>query len=173
MYLKAAGCLVVIFSASGYGYCRGLEYKKHVEELEYLNRLIGQIKGEISYTRAPLGDVFSKVGRRIREPYRSWLLALSAGMEYRGSTMLADLWKRITEEHLTNLYLDQEEQRELKNLGNQMGYLDIRMQEEVLAWYCGRLDEKRKMLSEELAQKRRLCSCLGVMGGIFLAIVLI
>ena len=173
MYLKLAGCLVVILAASGYGYCQGLEYKSHVEEIEYLCRLVGQIQGEISYTKAPLSVVLSRVGKRVREPYRKWLLELSEAMEHREGVILAELWKKKAEESLKDLHLSLEEHEELQKLGEQMGYLDIRMQEEALAWYRKQLEARGEMLSGALAEKRRLCSCLGVMSGIFLAIVLI
>ena len=173
MYLKIAGCILVILASSGYGYAKGLEYKKHVEEMEYLSRIIRQIGGEISYLKAPLPDVLKRVGKRAREPYQSWLFSLSGALERKGNAVLGDVWRMKTEEELKGILFRGEEMEELKGLGGQMSHLDIRMQEQTLAWYAKRLEEKEQYLRTELAQKRRLCNLLGVISGVFLAVILI
>lgn len=173
MYLKMIGCILVVLASSGYGYARGLEYKKYVDELEYLSRLIRQINGEISYLKAPLADVLKRVGRRAREPYQSWLFTLGDTLEKKGNAALRDIWREKTEESLNHVIFRGEELEELKELGGQMGHLDIRMQEQTLSWYAERLEEKEQFLRTELAQKRRLCSLLGVTGGVFLAVILV
>ncbi|MCI8638279.1 MAG: hypothetical protein HFG41_03810 [Coprococcus sp.] len=173
MYLKIIGCVLIVLASSGYGYAKGLEYKKQVEELEYVSRLLRQVGGEISYLKAPLPDVLKRVGRRVKNPYQSWLFSLSDALGRKGDAVLGDVWRTKTEEELKGVFLCKEELEELKGLGGQMGHLDIRMQEQTLSWYAKRLEEKGQCLRTELAQKRRLCNLLGVMGGVFLAIILI
>lgn len=173
MYLKVAGCLCVILAGAGYGYSRGLEYKRQEEELEYVSRLFREMQGEISYTRASLAEVCQRVGRRAREPYRTWLLSVAEKLEIRGAPSLASLWEEQAEIWLKETVLDKDEKNELKKLGGQMDCLDIRMQEETFAWYAKRLEERHKRVAAEAAEKRRLCGSLGVMAGLFLAILLI
>lgn len=173
MYLKLMGCIFIVLSGAGYGYSKGLEYKRHAEEVEYLSRLIREMQGETSYTKAPLAEVCRRAGRHAREPYVSWLEEMADMMEVRNDTSLAKLWKDQTENHLKNTALTAEERKELSELGGRMGYLDIRMQEEIFGAYAGRLEERQKKLSEEVAEKRKLCGCLGVMAGMFIAILLV
>ena len=173
MYLKMTGCLCVILAGAGYGYSRGLEYKRHAEELAYLNRLIREMQGEISYTKASLTEVCRRVGGRAREPYGSWLCSVAEIMERRGSRSLARLWDEQVEEWLEETHLNKEEKEELKDLGERMGYLDIRMQEETFAWYAKRLEERQNKAAREMEEKRHLCCSLGVMAGLFLVILLI
>lgn len=181
---KILGGICVVLAASGYGYSRGLEYKRHAEELEYLSRLIRQMAGEIRYTKAPLAEVCSRMKSRAREPYRGWLAELAHALEMRNSSGLAGLWTRgdgsleelwrdAVRSSLAQLNLDGEERKELENLGSQMGCIDVRMQEETLLWYAGRLEECQKRLAGEAAEKQRLCNILGVTGGLFLVILLI
>lgn len=170
---KITGCLCVILAGAGYGYSRGLEYKRHAEELAYLNRLIWEMQGEISYTRASLTEVCRRVGRRAKKPYGAWLCSVAETMEKRGSRSLAKLWEVQVEEWLKDTVLNKEEKEELKGLGERMGYLDIHMQEETFAWYAKQLEERQNRAAKELEEKRRLCCSLGVMAGLFLAILLI
>lgn len=173
MYLKLIGCLCIVLAGAGYGYSRGLEYKRHAEEVRYLSSLIREMQGETAYTKAPLAEVCRRAGRHAREPYLKWLDEMAEMMEERGGTSLAKIWENQTEKHLTATSLTQTERKELAELGGRMGYLDIRMQEEVFASYAGRLEKQQKKLSEEVDEKRKLCGCLGVMAGMFIAILLV
>lgn len=173
MYVKIIGCICVILAASGYGYSRGLEYQRHVEELGNLSYIIRQLAGEISYTRAPLAEICGRMKTRVRDPYRTWLGNLAYKLERPGSVNLAFLWSEMAEENLKALPLAKEEMEELKNLGGQMGCLDIHMQEEVLLRYAKRLEEEQKRLQSGLAEKRRLCNTLGVTGGLLLVVLLL
>lgn len=173
MFLKLAGSLCVILGAYAYGYCTGLDYKRHIEQLEELNRIIWQISGEITYTKAPLTEVFARVGRRSGEPCRTWLCTLAEEMEEKGQRTLGALWREAAKKNLKGLLLNEEERTELENLGDQMGYLDIRMQEAALSWYGKRLGERREALLAGLQEKRRLSACLGAAGGVFLVIILV
>lgn len=173
MYIKLIGSLCVIVAASGYGYSRGLEYKKRVETLDELRRIIWEIQGEIAYTRAPLEEICLRVQRRVKEPYKSWLFSLAGKLERKGNSVLGTLWKEAAKEHLDKLVLSEEDRDELMSMGEQMGYLDIRMQEEVFVRYGRNLEEKGRKLEAELEEKRKLCGCLGVMGGMALSLLLI
>lgn len=171
MLIKIIGCLFVICATSGYGYSKGLEYKKHVEELERLKRVIWHLKGELSYTRTSLQEICRRVSKRVEKPYENWLISMSEIMEQKGYSALGRLWEVETLEHLQEISLATEDVEELASLGYQMGYLDVTRQEETLKWYGERLEEKRKRLSEKMEEKRRMCNLLGVLGGIFLAIL--
>ena len=48
MLLKIVGSICIMAGAYAYGYCTGLDYKRHIEQLEELNRIIWQISGEIT-----------------------------------------------------------------------------------------------------------------------------
>lgn len=173
MLLKIIGSICIMAGAYAYGYCTGLEYKRHIEELETLGRIIWQITGEISYTKAPLTEVFQRVGGRAEEPYRTWLLTLSQEMEEKGQRTLGVLWREAAQRELKQLLLSVEEKTELENLGNQMGCLDIHMQEAALSLYGKRLEERRETLLLGLAERRRLSACLGAAAGVFLVIILV
>lgn len=173
MLVKLLGCLLILISTSGFGYFKGLEYRKHIDEIQRLKHVIWQLRGEMKYTRLPLDAICRKLQTQTEEPYASWLRNISKRILEKGAMNLGVLWEEVTKKDLKELFLTTSEMAELSQLGYQLGHMDIGMQEQILCWYEEQLEEKRKKLSEKLDEKRRLCNCLGVMGGIFLIIVLL
>ena len=54
-----------------------------------------------------------------------------------------------------------------------MGYLDEEMQIGTIDLYVEQLEREIQCLQKEFAVEKRLCHCLGILGGIFLAVILI
>lgn len=173
MLLKVVGCLMIMAASSGYGLTKGLEYKRQVEEMSRIERIIWQLRGEISYMKAPLPDVFYRVGGRLTEPYKEWMYSLSEELKGYSMESFKEIWERVTRDKLRGISLPKSEWDELLRLGAQMGYLDIRMQETALEWYGNQMQGRETAMRDVLAQKKRLFGYLGVMGGVFLVILLI
>lgn len=173
MLIKMMGCILIVSATTGFGYSKGLEYKRRILELEKLIRVIWHLKGEISYTKAALQEVCIKVARRVEAPYQEWLKSIAYRIGEKGYSGLGALWEAETRIHIPKKHLHVKDIEELVSLGYQMGYMDVKRQEETLRWYGEQIEEKRKRLAEKAEEKCRLCNCLGVMSGIFLAIILL
>lgn len=173
MLIKLIGCVFVIGTTSAIGFGKGMEYKRHVDELDRLKRVIWHLKGEINYTRNSLQEICQQVAKRVENPYENWLLSLAEQIEEKGHSNLGKLWENAALAYLKDTDLKKEDVEELASLGYQLGYFDVTRQEETLKWYAARLEEKRNALADKLEERRKLCSTLGVMSGIFLAILLI
>lgn len=173
MLTKVIGCGLVVCATTAIGMRTGMEYKYRVEELGRLKRVIWHLKGEINYSRNALPDVCFQVAKRVENPYKSWLCCMGESLEKKGYSDLGKLWQMETLAHFEDTHLSRKDVAELADLGYQLGYMDVVRQEETLKWYGARLEETRKPLAEKLEERRRLCTTLGVMSGIFLAILLI
>ena len=71
-----------------------------------------------------------------------------------------------------NLPFTKEDLEQLAALGEHLGYLDLDMQERTLLLYLEQLDLSIEYLQRHRQEKCRLYTSLGVMGGIFLVIVM-
>lgn len=149
------------------------EVKEEYRQMQYLQRLVYMIKGEIQYARAYLGEIFSQTGRKAKEPYRSWLMELSRRMELRGRGTFEEMWRESIEDHLASSGLPKKELERLKALGNQLGLSDIEIQTRLLELYLKQLEETMNEVREGMKTKIRLCHCLGVMSGILIAVLLL
>ena len=68
--------------------------------------------------------------------------------------------------------LTKEDKEEFARFGESLGYLDVEMQKNAMKLYLKELEQKIEYLQKEIPQKRKLYQSLGVMGGIFLLILL-
>lgn len=172
MWLKIIGSICIIIAASGLGIYKGTEYKRQIEEIEKLKRIIWQLHGEMKYLKVPLQELCSKVSRKSVPPYDSWLQALAEGMEKQEYQNLGILWKNETAKMVKQIHLPEEEKRELMMLGYQLGHIDLDMQMQTVAWYENRLEEKRKHMLEHANENARLCNSLGIAGGVLFVILI-
>lgn len=170
---KMIGCILIITASTGIGYLKGLDLQKHLMEAQTLRQLFLMLKSEIKYTKAPFGEAFWRIGQRMNGTYAVWLLELSKSLEDRGTARFGELWADSIEEHLTGTHLDNTDLKNLKVMGLHMGYQDEEMQLGAIQLFLEQLELEITKMRESIAVRRRLCNCLGVMGGIFLAVVLI
>ena len=74
---------------------------------------------------------------------------------------------------LGNFFLEKEDKDKLVSLGGQLGYLDAQMQERTLLLYLEQLEYSISGLRSEIREKCRMSTALGVMGSLFLVIVMV
>ena len=134
MALKWIGSMLVLFSAGGFGIWSAMQWRERLRLLEKLRQMIYFLKGEITYSHAPLAEALERVGKR----------------------------EALTEEDL----------EQLAGLGEHLGYLDVDMQERTLGLYLEQLDISIEYLRTNQREKCRLYTSLGIMGGMFLVIVM-
>lgn len=173
MLLKIIGCLLIVVSTSSIGYWYSMDFQKHADELQYLKRIFRMISSEIQYTQAPLSEVFYHVGRRMKSPYQEWFLYLAEEIDCRRSVTFDELWKNSICMHLGGQRFSTHDMEELKELGSQIGLKDTQTQLGVFELYIERLELKIQKMREGLGNKKRLSNCLGVMSGIFIAVILL
>lgn len=173
MMLRLFGCVLIITATTAIGYEAGLEQQLYLDNLQVIRQILYMLKSEIRYTKAPLSEAFFQIGKKIEPPYNVWLLELAKKLEARSGTAFLKLWTSAIDTHLKETKLKREDIRELKSFGRYLGYLDEEMQLGNIEIYRERLEHKIIKLREGIMTKRKLCNCLGAMGGIFLVIILI
>lgn len=167
------GSVLVIAATTGAGVLYGVELQNYLEKMFYLRRIIYLLKGELEYSNAPLGEVFGKIGRQAEEPYRHWMLSMERQIEEREEVGLFKIWTRSIDQSLGELHLKVMHIMQLKEIGTFLGRLDQRAESRNLQMYLERLELEIEKIRRNIAAKKRIGSCLGVMSGLFLVIVLI
>ena len=170
---RLAGSILIIASTAGIGWLYGTELKNYLQKMRYIRYVAGLIKGELEYTGAPLAEVFRETGRRVKKPFSTWLVRMASEIDERGESAFARLWNRGIDRDLRELNLKSEHSILLKELGTFLGQIDQETAGKSMQLYLNRLDLEIEKLREGLAAKRKIGNCLGVMGGIFLVVVLL
>ena len=170
---KIIGSIFIIVAGTGLGFYRGKEMQERLSEMQEVKRVFLLLKSHIRYTRAPFASAFKCIAQRSNGICRDWLLFLAKELEEGGQAVLQTLWSHSIDTFLGHARLKETDTELIKGLGANMGHLDAETQLGAIELFLEQWEELLRRTSGELSQKRRLSRCLGVMGGIFLVILLV
>ena len=171
--LKWIGIGLVICGSTAAGISFSKDLERRVKQLSELRKAIVMLQGEIRYSNSPLSEAFHHVSLRIKEPFAMFLEHVAGHMEAFCGETLSDIFMQHIQEDLKRTALLPGDLEQLGRLGDNLGYLDRQMQLETMNLYMEQLDMAHQEAKEHYRSKSRLYHCLGVMGGLFLAIIFI
>lgn len=164
---KLIGSLFILIACSGIGVSKAQELKKHLDELEEVKKIFYLLRGELQYTHAPFAEVFEKLAQKTTGVYRKWLLQLTARLQEKRTGSFWEIWCESVQMDLQDSCMKTEEKEELKNAGKNLEYI------ESINLYIEQLEYKIAHTREGYQAKSKLCRSMGIMGGIFLVILLL
>lgn len=171
-WIRALGCVMTVTGASGCGFWLSGRYRQRLKTLEQLRQMMFLLKGQILYVNATLEEAFLAVGERTKGELAELFLRAAKQMESRPGDPFVRIWKEAVEDMGADLPLDRTDRQSLAALGEHLGFLDREMQERNLLLYLEQLDLTMDELRTHREERCRLYSSLGIMGGMFLAILL-
>lgn len=170
--LRATGACLVLGASSLLGVQKGRQLTKRIEQLQEIQRMVLFVQGEILYKKAALPEALRNSAGKIKSPFDLFLREIAGRADEFDGIRFSHLFEQGVGERLRNTALTKEDKEELIRFGESLGYLDIGMQKNAILFYLKELEQKIAYLQQEVPQKRKLYQSLGVMGGIFLLILL-
>ena len=158
---------MIIAASSGIGFAKSNDLQSHLDQLEEIQKLFYLLRSELQYIRAPFAEMFEKIGKKTKDPYGTWLLNLSERLQRKGTGSFWDIWCLSITDNLKVSQLKEDELEELKNVGKNLEYI------ESLDLFIEQMEYRIKNTKEAYRSKRKLCQSMGIMGGIFLVILLL
>ncbi len=179
IWLRLTGCVLVTVSCGALGVLKAHQWKDHRKMLEELRRMIYLLRGEILYARSPLAEALQRAGEKSAGAPAAFFLRVAGRLAAQEGEGFYDIWQEELED-LTGtsvrqgrrLSLSRREIQELKEFGQHLGYLDVGMQERTIALYLEQLDMSIGFYREHERERVRMCTSLGIMGGLFLSVIL-
>lgn len=165
--LKLIGCICVLVSSFCIGMNRSEDLKRHLESLEELKKIFCILRSELEYTRAPFSELFEKMIKKVSINFAKWLHELVDRLQEKSNGTFVEIWSATIEEQLKTINLSEEDLQELKSIGKQLEYINQ------IDLYIERLEYKIIQTRKSYQSKRKLWKSLGIMGGIFLVILLL
>lgn len=172
MMFKIAGGICVIIATSGLGVWMAGQWKEHLKAVEQLRRMIFMLKGEILYANAPLEEAFMHVGRKSGGMLGEFFAAVAGRIGQQQGEPFFTMWKEEIEGLGKQSGLSEKDKQELMGFGEHLGYLDCGMQERTILLYLEQLDITIDYLREHQREKSHLYTSMGIMGGLFLVIMM-
>ena len=170
--LRLAGCVLVTISCSALGVCKARQWKEHRNMLEQLRKMIYLLRGEILYAHSPLDEALERAGGKSDGPIAAWFQSVAVRLRRQEGDRFFQIWQEELDKQQKKLLLSQRELQELKEFGEHLGYLDVGMQERTIALYLEQLDMAIGFYREHEQERSRMCTSLGIMGGLFLSVIL-
>lgn len=163
---KLIGSILIIFACSAIGFEKSYEMQLHLKELETLKNVFVLLKKEIQYTRVPLAELFLKISKKMEGGCSCWLEELSQKLYGCEQGTFQDVWGDSLKKFFRESKLTKTEKEELHQLGKSIGYI------EGVDLYLDQLEISIQRTREELKNKKKMYQSIGILGGIFLVIVL-
>ena len=93
MAVKWTGIFLVIFSAGGFGVWSAMEWKGRLRLLELLRQMIYFLKGEITYSHAPIAEALERVGKRTHGPLGELFTGVAQNICNQEGESLQEIWQ--------------------------------------------------------------------------------
>ena len=164
---------MVLFSTSAIGFVAGEKKKQRIKELKELMVHMKVFYGEIEYGRTALPEVMRIVANRNQGDMTRFFKAVSKELSGITAEPLSMIWNRCMKTELSTASLNKKDWILLEGLGENLGFLDQKMQLTTIGHYMINLEETIKEAMEEVKEKVRLYQALGILFGIFIIIVMV
>ena len=172
---KWLGAVLILCSSTGLGFKTASDRRQALRLLETLRQMILFLKGEITYRRCGLEEALEQVGKREKGELSRLFLDTADAIRGQGGESFCQIWRKNLENFFRSgqgRLLSKEDRERLEELGEHLGYLDVEMQEKTLLLYLERLESRIRVFRGSIRESCRLCTGLGVMGGLFLVILM-
>lgn len=169
--IKLIGALMILISGTGMAVYFAGNVTCRIQQLNELRRLLNIMSGEIRFMGASLPDIAIRFSGE-ESVYNKFFLKLADSMQSDEKMPFDMLWKSGVDECLKDTCLTADDKKELKCFGSSLGSLDIQMQIDTISGYSDALRKNIDELRRAAAGKIRMCYGFGILGSLFLIIIL-
>jgi len=149
-------------------------YLRRFRELGALRKCMLMLKGQITYAGCLLEECFDDIAVRCSERAVAGLFQAAADrLSCSDCKSAGCIWAECVAMSEKNLALNKDDIRELTQLSDCLGYLDVNHQINVIELYIAVLDDAIARAGEQLDGKCRTAKALCMAAGAFLCILLI
>lgn len=173
MIIKFAGGILVLAGGFLMGYRIAYSMKRRMQELMELKRMLLFLKGEIEYNMMPLNMAFQNVSEKLKEPFALWLSSVSVRLEDRNGNKFMEIWEESLRELSARSFLKQKDIRLLQDLGQSLGYLDIKQQLGGISLCNSVLESEIVQARDALPGKIKTVISMSILGGIMIVLTLL
>ncbi len=173
IYIKILGCILILASSAGIGFFFSGELRNRIADLKELKKLIFLLRGDIRYANTPLPEAVQAMSVRHDGKYKHFLTVIAQRLNELGGVSFCSIWKNAVEKELGKTSLSKKDLADLGQLGENLGYLDKEMQINTLDLFISQVEEEITDLSRNVKEKSYLYNSLGVLGGIFITLIML
>lgn len=174
-YIKIVGAILIIFAGAGFGSCPVHKMKERTREMEELYFCLLRLKSEINHGIKPLPEALKSATDSKRTEgdgvYKTVMKRIAGRME-KGNAAYEVLVKKSAEEVFDGSVLTKEEQEAFVDTFLLLGGGDREKQIQMISYYA---ETVRLAIAQEKQKKKEqayLYRSMGILGGLFLSVIL-
>lgn len=171
--VRLTGIGMVAVFCSLFGFFLQNEMKQRVQLLQELYRSVFMLRQEITYLKAPLEEAAIHIGGTLEDPLASFFQEVGRKLELLPGASFFCVWKEMQKNYLTDSGFKKEDLELLEQFGRYLGSLESGGTEGLLTVYEQRMERAWNEAQKEYQEKAQLYQKLGIMGGIFLILLLL
>ncbi len=173
LFCKLCGAMLVLTGCMGVAAGLIHETKCHISALNTIRCMMMLLQSEVSYKNLSLVEAFLEISDRLPEAFKHFMKAMHEEWNKRDGTELAVIWREQAYRCLQNVRMKKHELDVFASFGEQLGFQDRNMQLTQLQMYENSLKEEAEHMTQKARETGRIYRLLGIMGGIFIIIILI
>lgn len=170
---RLLAAILILYGSIGFSFRLCQELRQRLRSIEQMQEIFRLFQSEISYSRAALPDVCLAVSGRVSEPYKGTMREIYEETIKRSGTQFPDIWHAKMTQCLEKLPLKKEEREIFLEFGNRLGVCDWEMQVAMLEKHRAQLEGLYIQLKSAMANKEKVITSMGILGGLMLIIILI
>lgn len=171
--IKIIGAGLVLVSAYAIGSLLALQVKEQEKWLKDSKMALFLLLGELEYRQVPLPEALEIVGKRHGGHLAAFFQATAEELRKKEGISLQEVWRQQAIPVMKDSPLTKEQKEEFAELGVYFMEADKETRKNSLEFYLNRLEEDIVRLRETGGDKAYLCRTLGMLGGIFLLILVL
>lgn len=170
---KIVGIFCILLGCVGWGTNRVREEQRRMRYLREMILIIRRIRDEISYGKHTLPEICLILAECCSPLYQSYFQQIYEQANQGNGTSLDHIWERQVEKCLRNTPLSNEEKDILRNLPQNMGMQEEKLQAESIGRSVELLVRNCRKAEDTYENKARMILSVSVLAGVFLTILLL
>ena len=171
--LKLFGAILILLGSYGYAVALYQELKAGIWHLRYMTGILDNFLSEISYRHLSLPESCKQTAIGCAEPYKGILQRAYQTYERDRDGEFSTCFRAEIERGLRKAPLSLEEKELMAGVFEETTIYDLDMQINVISKKRNQLEKYLRKREQEIAEKKKVYTSLGVMVGLFLILMLI
>lgn len=171
--LKLIGAVLIIAGAAGLGISYRQDLKDRLYHTKCLYTILELLESEIRYSKAALPEACRMISYRVMKPYSAGLYNVWEIMNLNNGLTFSLAWKQEMDKCMHDIPIGSTEKEEFLMLAESTGYADNQIQLKMVEKCKKSLGEAIGHQEEKMENKSKVVMSIGLMGGLFLTIVLL
>lgn len=168
---RFAGFIIIILGTTMMGFKYADKIKERYRSLTYLKKVLIMLRAEIDYNESEISQIFRELHNKTTGEFKFFFRELYETTKGFYEQSISGYWNGAVDKCLINISFTAEDIGKIKELGENLGYLDKKMQLNNIDYTLDYIDRETKELHLSMDKNMKMWKMFGALAGIFITII--